>query len=61
MHPEIRGNLIDRHTRFPAAGHPDYILAKLLWVRLRHSCILPGHPEGKPDQMSPIRAADPFG
>jgi hypothetical protein len=44
VHPEIGGDLLDRHTLVAVAGDPHNIVTKLLRVRPGHSDILPAHP-----------------
>ncbi|GAB4972175.1 hypothetical protein MAHJHV54_01420 [Mycobacterium avium subsp. hominissuis] len=61
MDTEVGSDLLDRHTVVTVAGNPDDVVAELAGIRPRHN----GHPSspptwGKPNQMSPIRAADPM-
>ncbi|WP_172582590.1 hypothetical protein [Subtercola boreus] len=59
MDPEVLRNPLDRHTRLTVSRHAHNIITELSRIRLRHNNILPARPQGKPTQMSPIRAADP--
>lgn len=61
MDPELASDLLDRDTGLPATGDLHHVITELASVRLRHSDILLGRPAGKPDQVSPIRAAGPGG
>ena len=60
MGAKVLGDLRERHTLFAAAGHAHDVVTELLGIGSRHSNILPGRPAGKPDQVSPIRAAVPI-
>lgn len=54
-------DLLDRHSRFAVAGDIDHVITELGGIELWHDAVFPGRPSGKPDQMSPHRAADPRG
>ena len=58
--PEVLGDLLNRHARFTVTSDPHDIVAELTGIGLGHSNILPARRHGKPSQMSPIGAADPF-
>lgn len=49
MHPEIGGDLLDRHTVVAAAGDPDNIVTELLRIRPCHGDILPARPRWASD------------
>jgi hypothetical protein len=44
MHPEIGGDLLDRHPVFTVAGDPNNVVTELLGIRPCHSDILPARP-----------------
>ena len=47
MHPEIGGDLLDRHPVFTVAGDPNNVVTELLGIRPCHSDILPARPPGQ--------------
>src|SRR3954471_12032173 len=44
MHPEITGDLLDRHPLFAVASDPHDVVAELLGIRPCHGDILPARP-----------------
>src|SRR6478752_8621974 len=44
MHPEISGDLLDRHPVFAVASDPDDVVAELLGIGPCHGDILPARP-----------------
>src|SRR4029078_9652430 len=44
MHPEIGGDLLDRHTLFAVASDPHNVVAELLGIGPCHGDILPARP-----------------
>src|SRR6188472_4439096 len=44
MHPEISGDLLDRHTVFAVASDPHDVVAELLGIGPCHGDILPARP-----------------
>jgi hypothetical protein len=59
VEPDVASDRPDCDAPAPGQGDPHHVITELAGVRLRHNDILPGPPHGKPDHVSPIRAADP--